>query len=153
MHRALRRIPGLVERSYGEVALRSREIASLIHESLERAGERLRAAPREGDDESDRTREDKEAALFRWMERYGIELSVRETDGSLMVDLGAETYHIDEVHRLVRQGRDMWTQAGRAVEDYRTATLRFKRDAGGGSNYLPEPNPEVSVGKVWQYLP
>jgi hypothetical protein len=152
VYRALRRVPGLVERSYGEVALRSREIATLVHESIVEASDRLRETPSGPDDVATRERENREAALFNWLEIYGIELTVREADGSLVFDFGSETYESGEVQRLIRQGPDMWAEAGRVITDYRTATLRYQSAEDDGSNYLPEPDPEVNVVKVWRWL-
>lgn len=140
VRRALREMEDLVHREYARVSLRSDHIAEMVHsavqearESVQRAAETsakaIRAA-KSGMGES-------MSAFIAWAAKHDVDvddaLDVRSARMALR--FGEYTHH--ETQRAIREGFQIWTEAGMPAERFRSAQIQFA---------------DGSRATAWQYL-
>ncbi|GGL73703.1 DUF7845 domain-containing protein [Halocalculus aciditolerans] len=132
VYRALSRIEDLVDRKYGEVAIRSKHIAKLVHEKVEAA----REANREAVQAAAQTMEaaergfDQAASEFvAWCNRYGVDISNRRD--ALSIELGELDKNDDPAPEYIAdEAMKKWKAAGQDPTRLRTATVRYSRPDG-----------------------
>ena len=145
VRRVLRRISGLVERGYGEVALRSHYVAEFVLDAVRAARERSN-----GDRENEGTERqagESPSAFIAWAAKYGIEIRDRDSDDHMTLDLQS----VDDWRKRLREGYQIWLDAGLPAERFRTAKgLITKEKKGLGSRSSGKK--ETLFVQVWRYL-
>ncbi|MFC7156126.1 MarR family transcriptional regulator [Halomarina halobia] len=141
VRRALRRIDDLVQRKYGEVALRSSYIAELVYEAVEEARESTRRAVELGAralDSAERGIDERTSAWLAWASRYCED--VRDTRSARMeIRLGA-VKNSREIYRTLNQGYRLWCDAKQDETRFRSAQVVF------------EVNGRINRSDTWRYL-
>lgn len=129
VRRALRRLEGMVERRYGEVALASDRIAELTLHAVEAAREEAENAVKRAVDASASALEADErglsggmGAFMAWAARHGIDVQ-NQTDARMVLRMGG--YHYRETADKIQQGHRLWTKAGLPEGEFRRAQIRF----------------------------
>lgn len=131
VRRALRRIDELIERTYGEVALKSTYTAELLQDavqSMRDARDRLTNTTGEVLLAAERGLDESESALRAWLARYDVEVDSRR-EAVAKIRLG-------EVERVGRQGLgkvrvelqrglSLWTDAGRDPAAFRGGVVKW----------------------------
>jgi predicted transcriptional regulator len=121
VRRALNRIPDLVEREYGSVALRSRHVAELVHEAVEEAKTATRRALEAGAkaiEAAERGVTSEGEALIAWASRHGIDV-----DDSKDVQLFLRMEGIENVERRINEAYELWCGSGRDPHRFRSARI------------------------------
>jgi hypothetical protein len=135
VRRALREIEELVDRKYGEVALRSEYVAEMVHDAVQEAREATRTAVEtsaKAIEAAEREVEDAMADYVAWCSRHGVD--IRNRADALEVDLrdvDPEGKHpgtkwpMNVVKRL-KTAFAKWKAAGQDPERFRSGTVRFR---------------------------
>lgn len=121
VRRALDRIPDLIEREYGNVALRSTYIAELVHEAVEEAKDATRRAVEVGAkamEVADRGVDEKSEALIAWAARHGVDV-----DDSKDVQLFLRMGSVDNVEGRINEAYRLWCDSGRDPHRFRSAQI------------------------------
>lgn len=128
VRRALNEIPELVEHSYGEVALRNRHVADMVHnavttarDSVRRAvetGAKARMAAKRGTDKAT-------SALMAYCANMGIEADDK-SDARLELRMNKEG-----AQSRIRQLVHLWENSGRDPERIRSARITFENGSKG----------------------
>lgn len=126
VRRALNRIPELVEHEWGEVSLRSKHIAELVHDAVREAkeatrraveaGAKARAAAERGTDEAT-------SALMAFCANTGMEVDDR-SEARLRIRMSKEN-----AKQRIRSAYRLWVRSGRDPARFRSAQVDFG-DAG-----------------------
>lgn len=139
VYRALDRLEEMVERKYGEVALRSDFVAEMVHDAVKEAKESTRRAVATAAKAKQAAAQGASEAMEKfvaWCNRYGVDRSNRR--GSMTVDLGELDPHSDpEPDMLVRTALKLWERANQDPERFRTATIRYTRSHKNGTRSVP----------------
>lgn len=121
VRRALNRIPNLVEREYGSVALRSTHVAELVHEAVEEAKEATRRAVDAGAkalEAAERGVDEESVALIAWAARHGVDV-----DDSRDVQLFLRMGGIEHIRRRINEAYRLWCDSGRDPHRFRSAKV------------------------------
>lgn len=139
IYRAMKRVEGLVEHSYGDVALRSPYIAERLVEAVQDAEATLASTIEVGANALAFAAEDLESSsLVKWLRAHNADL-LDEADG-LTIRLGkAPGLSIGDVRAALRKGLLRWKHAGRDPGRFRSATVVYTRE--GQTNVLAEALP------------
>ena len=145
VRRVLRRISGLVERGYGEVALRSHYVAEFVLDAVRAARERSNGdCENEG---TERQARESPSAFIAWAAKYSIEIRDGDSDDRMTLDLQS----VDDWRKRLREGYQIWLDAGLPAERFRTAKgLITKEKKGLGSRSSGKK--ETLFVQVWRYL-
>jgi hypothetical protein len=133
VRRALRRIDDLVERTYGEVAVRSSYVAELLHEKVRDA----REANRELADATgkallaaERGLDERTSALLAWCASRGVDIESRgeavESVRMGEVERGPPGKPLRPLRQRLRRALDLWTEAGHEAAALRQAEVRYR---------------------------
>ena len=135
VYRALRELDELVERSYGEVALRSDHVAEMVHESLQEARDAYGRSARtmaKVKEAADKQYGEAMEKFVAWAERHGVDYR-RDRAEQLEIEFPEDTHFkmkdgrlSGEIARLIRIGYDYWTQAGQDPAVFRTADIEIR---------------------------
>lgn len=131
VRRALRRIDDLVERSYGEVSLRSHHVADLVHDAVVRAEESVKEAVETGAkalDAVERDLDEAEERLIAWAANHGIHVDRR--DAQYVVRAGNLDDKQMSFRQMCRRLLDLWRTANRDVEKLRAASVEYRDRSG-----------------------
>jgi len=135
VRRALRRIDELVERKYGEVALRSHYVAELVHDAVDElrsASDRLANVTGEALLTAERGLDESTSALRAWLAAHDVEVDSRRDAvetirlGEVDAPDGSTRHGYDRVRMELREGLSRWVDAGRDAAAFRGATVRFR---------------------------
>ncbi|MGM0592350.1 MAG: MarR family transcriptional regulator [Halobacteriota archaeon] len=133
VRRALRRIDEMVERKYGEVALRSPYIAELVHDAVQNAREATRRAVEVGAkaiEAAERGLDETTSAFIAWCAKHGVDVDGRR-DAQLKVRLGELDPDRDSAPEfLVRRAFELWKTAKQDVGAFRMAMVEYGRPNG-----------------------
>lgn len=145
VRRALNRVPELVDRAYGEVALRSKHIAELVLDAVEGARSRGDEGSTEDGEERAAEGENSPSAFIAWMASRDYDF--RREGEAYTLDFGT----VSDIGRVVREAYEVWTEAGLSEVDFREASVHFSNPHRGGGNYLSSTS---SPGRTeaWRYL-
>jgi len=145
VYTALDRMDDLLDRNYGEVALRStymgelvadaiEEAENAVHSAVDAAGKALAAGSRGLDERT--------SAFLAWQERYIDQFQDRaKTDGGVCLDLGrVDSSH--EVRRLLREGLSLWREMNRDEATFRMGEVKWRRNDERGTHH----------GTVWKLI-
>ena len=145
VRRALRRIPGLVERAYGEVALRSHYIAEFVLDAVRAARER---SNEDSDtDSTERQVEESPDAFIAWAAKYGIGINNDDSKKAMTLDLQSA----DNVRKRIREGHQVWRNAGLPEERFRMAKVLSTKQIESNGTYSGSENPTL-VSRAWRHL-
>lgn len=139
VYRALRSMDEMLERSYGEIQLKSRWIAELVSDALSDAEKALRR----GMDATAKAKHhegtnDDRAALVAWAAKHEIDLQDAANPGKdAVIEMRQAGKDIQDKARELKEAFRLWKKAGLPEQRFREAKLR---DAHGRS------------ARVWQYL-
>jgi len=133
VRRALRRIDDLVERTYGEVAVRSSYVAELLHEKVREA----REANRELADATgkallaaERGLDERTSALLAWCASRGMDIERRgeavESVRMGEVERGPPGKPLRPLRQRLRRALNLWTEAGHEAAALRQAEVRYQ---------------------------
>lgn len=133
VRRALRRMEDLVERSYGEVALRSTYVGKLLHNKVREA----REANRELVDATgkallaaERGLDERTSALLTWCTARGVDVEqygeAVETVRMGEVERGPPGKPLGPLRQRLRRALCLWTEAGRDEAALRQAEVRYR---------------------------
>jgi len=114
----------LVHREYAEVSLRSEYIAELVHDAVSEARDAARRATEtvgKALEAAERGMGETMSAFIAWAARHGVDVD-DSRDARLRLRFGPES---ENPARAVREGFDMWREAGLPEERYRSAQVRF----------------------------
>lgn len=135
VYRALERLEEMVDRKYGEVALKSDYVAELVHDAVKEAKESTRRAVATAAKSMEAARRGKSRAMEKfvaWTARYGVDVSNRMD--ALEVDLGELDPDADASPKmLVQKALQMWTDANQDPARFRMGTVRYSRPEDRGS--------------------
>jgi hypothetical protein len=145
VRRALRRIPGLVERAYGEVALRSQYVAELVLDTVRAARERSNADKE--NEVTERRADESPSAFFAWAEEHDIEIRNRDSGDRLTLDMQS----VDEWRKRIREGYDIWVDVGLQEDRFRTARVLSAKESESNSRYLSGEK-RTRVIQAWRYI-
>jgi len=138
VRRALREMDDLVHREYAQVSLRSEYVAELVHEAVEEASEafeRATDAAATALEAADRGLDETASAFLAWAAKHGVDVDgAREARMKLRFQ---GTDSLRERVRAIKEGFDVWQEAGMDPAQYRQARIQFANGA---------------QGVVWQYL-
>lgn len=129
VRRALRRIDELVERSYGEISLRSHHVAELVTDAVRDAEEYVKEAVETGAkalEMAEQGASRAEQELTAWAANHGIH--VTERDARVVVkmgDIGDKSFR-----EMCQQMLDLWVNAGRDPKRLRVATVQYRDEFG-----------------------
>ncbi|WP_436936409.1 DUF7845 domain-containing protein [Halovenus marina] len=130
VRRALREMEDLVHRKYADVSLRSEHIAGLVHDAVSEAREATRRATEtvgKALEAAERGMGETMSAFIAWAARHGVDVDDAQ-DARLRLRFGPEVENPD---KAIREGFDVWTDAGLPEERYRQAKVRFPNGAFG----------------------
>nr|WP_328762403.1 MarR family transcriptional regulator [Halomicroarcula salinisoli] len=139
VRRALRGIEDLVEREYARVSLRSSHIADLVHQAVTEAEDAVKRAAEAGA-KAVRTAQqgmDETMSVFiAWAARHGIDIddALSRREARMEMRFGAPG---QRAGRVIREGFEIWEDAGLPAQRYRMARIRFS---------------DGSLANAWQYL-
>lgn len=122
VRRALKRIPELVEHEWGEVSLRSKHIAELVHEAVKEAREATRRAVEAGaraKAAAERGTDSSTSSLMAYCAKHGIDVNDRG-EASLRIRMSQEGAR----NRLRTMFR-LWSKSGRDPARLRSAEVDF----------------------------
>ena len=129
VYRALDRLEEMVDRKYGEVALRSDYVSQLVHDAVKDAREQTRRAVEtaaKAKQTAERGASQVMEEFVAWCSRYGVDISNRS--GALDVDLGERDPETDApVSRTVQSALEMWKEANQDPERFLNATIHFQK--------------------------
>lgn len=118
VRRALDRLDGMVEKEYGRVSLRSNHVADLVHDAVQEAKQSTRKAVEAGAKAIEASRrgiDEATSSLIAFAANWDIDVSAGdyvEIDfGKMDVDDLSEARN--EIRRVLREGRDLWDNAGK----------------------------------------
>jgi len=134
VRRALRAMSELVDRKYGECALRSEYVAEMVHDAVQEAREATRTAVEtsaKAVEMAEREASDAMAEWVAWCNRYGVD--IRNRADALEIDLGdfeEVTWAYNGLPSVVssrlRTAFEVWTNAGQDPERFRQAVVKFR---------------------------
>jgi hypothetical protein len=131
VRRALRRIDGLLERSYGKVALRSSHIAGMVHGAIQEARESVSRALRAAGTATravKRGLDEKTSSFMAWAEAHGVDFKGSARDARLELRMGSFSSS-SQAYDQILNGFEKWKGAGRDEERYRTGKARFYNES------------------------
>ena len=135
VRRALRGMEDLVHREYAEVSLRSEYVAELVHEAVTEARDSLRRAAEttaKAMEAAERGMGDTMSSFIAWAARHGVDVDdAREARMRLRMN------GVENVHRAIREGFRVWTEAGMPEVRYRQAEIQHA---------------DGSVSRAWRWL-
>lgn len=139
VRRALGGLEDLVEREYNEVTLRSKYIAEMVHEAVDEAREATRRAAEAGAkavEASRRGLDESMSAFIAWAARHGVDVddALNRREARMTLRFGEPGR---EAARAIREGFEVWKDAGLPEERYRSAQIRFS---------------DGSFADAWHYL-
>lgn len=137
IYRRLPDLDDLLDRSYGELALKNEYLAELILDAVEQVRNSQRRALdaiAKAKEATERNLEAGTSAFVAWAAKHGIDVDER-SEARMVLRIGDLGYQ--ETKRKVKRGYELWKQANRDPERYRNAKLRFGPGKGG---------------TAWQYL-
>ena len=130
VYRALRRIDDIVERKYGEVALRSEFVAEKVWSALRDARDGLSRAAQtaaKAEEMAERNVGEAMEEFIAWAERHGVDYR-RDHAERMEIELPEETdtsgYGWGSAGFRIRTGFDLWKQAGQDPEVFRRALVK-----------------------------
>lgn len=125
VRRALRRIDDLVDRSYGEVSLRSHHVAEMVHEAVQDAQEAVGNAVEAGAkamDMAEREMGEATEELIAYCNRHGIHVDEREARLRIkMGDMAGKDWK-----EVMKDLLALWRRAGRDVDRLRDAQTEYR---------------------------
>jgi hypothetical protein len=139
VRRALRRIDGLLERSYGKVALRSSHIAGMVHGAIQEARDSVTRALRAAGTATravKRGLDEKTSSFLAWAEANGIDHKGSARDARLELRMG-EFSSSDEAYKQVAIGFKKWLEAGRDESRFRGGRATFTHSLKGNTRTYP----------------
>ncbi|KZN23908.1 hypothetical protein A4G99_13845 [Haladaptatus sp. R4] len=120
VYTSLKRLGSIVVHEYGDVRLRSKNVAQEILKYLRGAKESFQVSMSEAADRLVQAEKvvDGDSAFARWRETYGVEFDDREGEpDELTMKYTPESK--DEVRRILRTGANRWSQlTGKAVRQF-----------------------------------
>ncbi|MHB9288108.1 MarR family transcriptional regulator [Halobacteriales archaeon Cl-PHB] len=138
VRRALREMEDLVHREYANVSLRSEYVAEMVHDAVEEAREATRRAVEtsaKAIEAAERGLGETMSAFIAWAARHNVDVEDAR-DARLTLRFGSDL-SMREARRSLREGFQVWKDAGLPEERYRQAQIRFP---GGG------------YGDAWRFL-
>lgn len=137
VRRALRDLDELVDRGYSKVELRSEYVADLVstavNEARESVGRALEATAK-AERAAERGLDETMSAFVAWASRHGVDVKDAR-DARLRLRFG--DLPDSQLRRAVKNGYELWLEAGMPAERYRSARL----DLGEGG-----------FAEAWRYL-
>lgn len=134
VRRALRRIDGLLERSYGKVALRSSHIAGMVHAAIQEARDSVTRALRAAGTATramKRGLDEKTSSFLAWAEANGIDHRGDTRTARLELRMGSfESSR--QAYQKIANGFDKWLDAGRDESRYRNGKATFVNERKDG---------------------
>lgn len=133
VRRALRRIDGLLERSYGRVALRSSHIAGMLHAAIEEARDSVsRALKAAGTAARAQKRglDEKTSSFMAWAEANGIDHRGSSRDARLELRMG-DFKSSRQAYKQLCIGFRKWCDAGRDETRFRNGKATFYNESKG----------------------
>lgn len=137
VRRALRGLDDLVDRGYAKVELRSEYVADLVSTAVNEAREsvnRALEATAKAERAAERGLDETMSAFVAWASRHGVDVKDAR-DARLRLRFG--DLPDQQLRRAVRNGYELWLEAGMPAERYRSARL----DLG-----------EAGFADAWRYL-
>jgi len=141
VRRALRRIDDMVERKYGEVALRSPHVAEMVHDSVQKmreASKELTEVTGQALLSAERGLNDATSAVMTWCAKHGVEVDNRgEAIEAIRLGEIESRGRSDSKGLLrgvrweLREGFQRWTGAGRSAEAFKNATVYWREEDRG----------------------
>jgi hypothetical protein len=152
VRRALRQMEELVDRKYGEVALRSEYVAELVHDAVQEAREATRTAVEtsaKAIEAAERGVEDAMAEWVAWCSKHGIDIRNRADALEIdMTEVEPSSRPTTSLHNLpsavasrLRTAFEKWQAAGQDPERFRAGVVRYTTNTG-----------VETTGSVWQAL-
>jgi len=152
VRRALRKMEELVDRKYGEVALRSEYVAEMVHDAVQEAKDATRTAVETGVkaiEAAERGVDDAMAEWVAWCSKHGVDIRNREDALEIdMTDLEPSSRPTTSLHNLpsavasrLRTAFEKWQAAGQDPERFRAGVVRFTTKNG-----------VTTTDSVWQAL-
>ena len=136
VRRALRDMEDLVHREYAKVSLRSEYIGEMVHEAVSEAREATRRATEtvgKALEATERGMTQTMSSFIAWAARHGVDVEDGR-EARMQLRLGPD---VESPERALREGFDIWKDAGMREEQYRSAQVRF---------------PDGSFGDAWRWL-
>jgi hypothetical protein len=140
VRRALRQMEELVDRKYGEVALRSEYVAELVHDAVQEAREATRTAVEtsaKAIEAAERGVEDAMAEWVAWCSKHGVD--IRNRADALEIDMGEFEEMAwafgkpKNIASKIRLAFERWQDAGQDPERFRSAVVRWQHPEGSTS--------------------
>jgi hypothetical protein len=134
VRRALRRIDGLLERSYGKVALRSSHIAGMVHAAIQEARDSVSRALRAAGTATramKRGLDEKTSSFMAWAEAHGVDYRGDARSARLELRMGSFESSRQAYQKLAL-GFRKWCEAGRDEARYRNGKATFYNERKDG---------------------
>jgi hypothetical protein len=128
VRRAARRIDDLLDRTYGEIRIRSSYVAGLLSDAIDRAKEAFSTAAKTIDTvrrAEDRGLDESTSAFLAWAASHGVDHKDAR-DARLELRLG-KVEGVRELKAKVSIGFNKWLEAGRDRTRYTSATVKAQK--------------------------
>jgi len=121
----------LLDREYGEVALRSPFIVELVYDAVEEAREAARdavATSAKAIEAAERGLDKTTSAFIAWAAKHGVDVEDGR-DARMTLRMGRRS--LTEVKRQLRKGYRLWVDGGRDPATFRGAVVSFEDGSKG----------------------
>jgi hypothetical protein len=136
VRQALRKMDDLVHREYAEVHLRSEYVAEMVHEAVQEARDATKRAAEttaRAMEAAERGLNETMSSFIAWASRHGVDVD-DSREARMCLRFGRPDSR--EARRAIREGFEVWKDAGMPAERYRSAQVRFENGVASAWRYL-----------------